>query len=129
MYEITLGKRWSGGEVGNTVVLSIAGADVVNAMAGSSIAPSTTTQAIAYAPGSDAITLTETFSVGDVGAYAVSLTCNGGFVPVTIDTSTNTATAIYPAPDAGGLACEYTNTALSQTLTKALTSNADGDAS
>ncbi|UBB24818.1 OmpA family protein [Pseudoxanthomonas japonensis] len=127
LYGVTLGKQWSGGVAGNAVALTIGGTGVVNATAGSSSAPGTTTHATAGVPGGTSITLTEAFSVGDVAGYVVTLSCNGASVPVTVDTSTQVATATFTTPATGAVVCEYTNTALSQTLTKALTSNADGD--
>ncbi len=127
LYGITLGKQWSGGVAGNTVALTMGGADVVNATAGSSTAPGTTTLATANAPGGTSITLTEAFSTGNVAAHVVTLVCNGTSVPVTVNTGANAATATFTTPATGAVACEYTNTALSQALTKAMTNNADGD--
>lgn len=129
LYGISLGKRWSGGATGDTVALTIGGAGIVNATAGSSNAPGTTTPATANAPGGTPVTFTEVFSVGNVVGYVVTLSCNGVSVPVTVDAGTHAATATFTTPATGAVACEYANTALNQALTKALTSNADGDSS
>ena len=67
------------------------------------------------------------FPTTNLAAHVVTLVCNGTSVPVTVNTGANAATATFTTPATGAVACEYTNTALSQALTKAMTNNADGD--
>lgn len=137
LYGISLGKSWSGGKAGDTLALAIAldpayvGSypDISNAIPGSSTSPGSTTGATANAAGGTPVRLTETFSVGSVTGYVVTLACNGTPVPVVIDAGSNLASATYFTPATGRAACRFTNTGLSQTLTKALTGNADEDGS
>ncbi|MEJ2791765.1 MULTISPECIES: isopeptide-forming domain-containing fimbrial protein, partial [unclassified Pseudoxanthomonas] len=123
-----MGKQWSAGVTGSTVALTIGGAGVVNAAAGSSTAPSTTANASANAPGGTSITLTEVFSVGSVADYAVTLSCNGTPVPVTIDAGNNSVTAVFATPATGNVACSYSNSLASYSFCPAPAGSATSNA-
>ncbi|WP_175489084.1 beta strand repeat-containing protein, partial [Lysobacter sp. cf310] len=111
---ITLTKAWTNALTGDTVSLTITGAN--GAVAGSSTAPSTTTNATATAGGGVTVTLTEAFTTGAATNYTTSLACVRTLdsVPVTVTGTGLSRTITMPADSA--VTCTYTNARIAQQL-------------
>ena len=101
---VTLTKSWVNGIAGDTVTLTISGAQVSGAVGGSSTAPSTTTNATATASVGSTVNLAETLGGDNVGSYTASLACTANGSPLTVTNNTITM------PNAA-VTCTFTNTA------------------
>ena len=101
---VTLTKSWVNSSAGDTATLTISGAQVTDAVDGSSTAPSTTTNATATASVGSTVNLAETLGGGNVGVYTASLACTANGSPLTVTNNTITM------PNAA-VTCTFTNTA------------------
>ena len=117
--KLTLTKVWSNAIVGNAVSLTISGSagDINAAVAGSSTAPSTTSNASADARVGATITLTEAFTTGSAANYTTALTCTKvtGGASVAVTGSGLSGTIVMPSDS--DVACTFTNTRKTATVT------------
>ncbi|MFZ9311852.1 MAG: hypothetical protein ACO24O_10195, partial [Arenimonas sp.] len=117
--KLTLTKVWSNAIAGNAVSLTIsAGAGDINAaVAGSSTAPSTTSNATADAKVGATITLTEAFTAGSAANYTSTLTCTKvrSGASVTVTGSGLSGTIVMPGDS--DVTCTFTNTRKAATVT------------
>ena len=106
---VTLTKVWQGATAGNAVSLVISGTNMSGAMAGNSIAPSTTTAATAQAVLGSTVTLGEAFTAGSASDYDSQLSCvrdlDASAVPVTSGSLSGT----FDMPNDSGVSCTFTN--------------------
>ncbi|MFY8207461.1 MAG: hypothetical protein ACOVKN_10565, partial [Arenimonas sp.] len=117
--KLTLTKVWSNAIAGNAVSLTIsAGAGDINAaVAGSSTAPSTTSNATADAKVGATITLTEAFTAGSAANYTTTLACTKvtGGAAVTVTGSGLSGSIVMPGDS--DVTCTFTNTRKTATVT------------
>ncbi len=106
---ITLTKVWANATTGDAVSLTIAGSKVSSATAGSSTAPSTTTNAGANAIVGSTVTLTEAFTTGTSSNYGTALTCTktSDGAAVTVTPSGLTGSIVMPTDSA--VNCSFKN--------------------
>lgn len=104
---ISLGNTWGAANAGDSVTLTIAGG--LDAMPGSSTAPSTTTAATAAAVGGATITLAEPFAVGSPSNYTIALACtkDSGGGAVTVSGGGLSRTIAMPADSS--VTCTWSN--------------------
>ena len=106
---VTLGKSWVNGATSDKVSLTLSGAGIQNATAGSSTAPSTTTQATAAGLAGKAVTITEAFSTGSAAGYSTAWKCTKDSDSTSVATGSG-VTGNFTMPTNSGVTCAFTNT-------------------
>ena len=104
---VTLGNTWNAANAGDAVALAIAGG--LDAVAGSSTAPSTTSAATAASAAGTTITLSEAFTTGSASNYTVALACirDSDAAPVALTGTGLSRTFAMPANSS--VTCTWTN--------------------
>ncbi len=129
-----LDKTWVNGKSGDTVTLAISGSSTGNNVGGSNTVGGSS-NTLATAKGGGTVTLTETFTTGNIANYnAPTVACTNLSTSATVTTSAVTvngssATANYTQPATGVTSCVFTNTRKSATLQlgKSWTNSKSGD--
>lgn len=106
---VNLGKTWVSAVAGNAVNLTISGSGVIDAIAGTSTAPSTTTNATAGAAAGSTVTLAESFTNGSASSYATTLACAKTSDGSAVAVSGSGLSRTIVMPTDSGVTCTYTN--------------------
>ena len=105
--EVVLAATWGAANPGDTVTLAIAGG--LDAVAGSSIAPATTTSATAASLASTTLTLSEAFTTGSPSQYTIVLACTRDRDGATVAVSGGGLARTITMPVDSSVTCSWSN--------------------
>ncbi len=106
---VNLTKVWKNAVTGDTVSLTITGANVSSNVSGTSTAPSTTTPDVEQALLGSSVTVAEAFTSGSAGGYVTTLDCQKVSNGATVTVSQSGLSGAFTMPVDSGVNCIFTN--------------------